>query len=224
MVRMYMHSPTNYYQTMKTTRILLSLVLMVWAIQALADSPLTSCDIHEAYPASPMVQQALKYKEMTPTIMNFLADKNRPIGERAAVVNALGWDIDSTPWSKIFCEYLCSKVKAKNENDMVKKLDPGTRAVYAYARAMSNYFNVDEAMAIAQSAVNDDKTHSFAINMLSALIAAQHYLDGDWGMVYTVVNNVRNDGSLNLDMKQEAIDIIWDYIKLYEEYSKNTPQ
>ena len=209
---------------MKTTRLLLSLVLMAWTLQALADSPLTSCNIHEAYPGSVMEQQALQYKEMTPTIMNFLADKNRPIAERAAVVNALGWDINSTAASKTFCEYLCTKTKTKNEKDMLKKLDPGTRAIYAYSRAMSNYFNVDEAMAIAQSAVDDDKTHSFTINMLHALIAAQHYLDGDWGMVYNVVNQVRQDGSLNLDMKQATIDIIWDYIKIYEQYARNAPQ
>lgn len=210
--------------TMKTTRILMSLILVMWGLTCLADSPLTSCDIHQAYADHPIVKQALEEQSMTPTILNFLADNNRPVTERAAVVSALGWSIDSTPYAKELCEYLCKKYKAKGENEFFKKLDAGTLVIYAYEKALSNYFQVDEAMEMAKQAVKKDKTHSFSINMIAALIAAQHYLDSDWAMVYNVVNDVVMDGSLNLDMKQEAFEIIWDYIKLYEKYAKNAPQ
>ena len=53
--------------------------------------------------------------------------------------------------------------------------------------------------------------------MISALIDAQIYLDSDWSMVYKVVADVLHDGSLHLDMRQEAIDNIMDYINLYNE-------
>lgn len=54
--------------------------------------------------------------------------------------------------------------------------------------------------------------------MVSALIDAQINLDGnDWSKVYTVVANVVKDKTLKRDMKQEAIDIIMEYIDLYKE-------
>jgi hypothetical protein len=48
------------------------------------------------------------------------------------------------------------------------------------------------------------------VALISALIDAQIYLDSDWGMIYKIVADVLHDGSLNLDMRQEAIDSIMD--------------
>ena len=39
-------------------------------------------------------------------------------------------------------------------------------------------------------------------------------------MVYKVVNDVTMDGSLQLDMRQAAIDKVMEYINLYKEYTK----
>ena len=53
---------------------------------------------------------------------------------------------------------------------------------------------------------------------IASLIDAQVYLDGDWGQVYNVVNDVLHDGSLHLDMRQEAIDSVMEYIGEYKNY------
>ena len=114
-------------------------------------------------------------------------------------------------------EYLMGRYKAKNESKLVKKLDAGTLAVYAYAKAMSNYFDVKDASELGHKAVKKNKKKSFSVAMASALIDAQVYLDSDWSMVYKVVADVLHDGSLHLDMRQEAIDNIMEYINLYNE-------
>jgi len=82
---------------------------------------------------------------------------------------------------------------------------------------MSNYFDVKAASELGHLAVKKDKDKSFSVAMISALIDAQIYLDSDWSMVYKVVADVLHDGSLHLDMRQEAIDNIMDYINLYNE-------
>lgn len=198
------------------------LLTLSWALMW-ADSPLTSTHFAESYNEHPMVQMALKLSDDSDTdipvsTLNFLADKKSPIDVRLAVINAIGWNFDGKTSGQQLYEYLTKRYKAKNADKLAKKLDAGTLAVYAYAVAMSDYFNVTEAQEMAHKAVKKDKAKSFSVAFISALIDAQVHLDGDWGQVYKVVNDVLHDGSLHLDMRQEAIDSVMEYIGEYKGY------
>ena len=184
-----------------------------------ADSPLTSTHFADAYSDHPMVQMAdqMMQNDIPTTLLNFLADKNSPVDVRLAVINKIGWNFDGTKVGAQLGEYLMGRYGAKSEKKLAKKLDAGTLAVYAYAKAMSNYFDVKAASELGHQAVKKNKNKSFSVALISALIDAQIYLDSDWGMIYKIVANVLHDGSLNLDMRQEAIDNIMDYINLYNE-------
>ena len=200
-------------------RLLTAIALMLAFTASWADSPLTSTHFAEAYSDHPMVQMAdqMMQNDISTTLLNFLADKNSPVDVRLAVVNKIGWNFDGTTVGAQLGEYLMGRYGAKNEAKLVKKLDAGTLAVYAYAKAMSNYFDVKAACELGHQAVKKNKNKSFSVAMISALIDAQVYLDSDWGMIYKVVADVLHDGSLHLDMRQEAIDNIMDYINLYNE-------
>lgn len=193
-------------------------VLVMWAA-CWADSPLTSTHFADAYSDHPMVQMAnrLQQNEIPTTLLNFLCDKNAPIDVRLAVVNKLGWNFDGTSGGAQLRRYLMGRHNVKTEARLVKKLDAKTLAVYAYAVAMSDYFNVKAACELGHKAVKKNKEKSFSVNLIAALIDVQDYMDSDWSMVYKVVADVLHDGSLHLDMRQEAIDNIMDYIKLYNE-------
>ena len=184
-----------------------------------ADSPLTSTHFADAYSDHPMVQMAdqMMQNDIPTTLLNFLADKNSPVDVRLAVINKIGWNFDGTTVGAQLGEYLMGRYGAKSEKKLAKKLDAGTLAVYAYAKAMSNYFDVTAASEMGHLAVKKNKGKSLSVALISALIDAQVYLDSDWGMIYKVVADVLHDGSLNLDMRQEAIDNIMDYINLYNE-------
>ena len=184
-----------------------------------ADSPLTSTHFADAYSDHPMVQMAdeMMQHDMPTTLLNFLANKNEPVDVRLAVINKIGWNFDGTTVGAQLGEYLMGRYGAKDEKKLVKKLDAGTLAVYAYAKAMSNYFDVKAASELGHQAVKKNKNKSFSVAMASALIDAQVYLDSDWGMVHKVVADVLHDGSLHLDMRQEAIDKIMEYINMYNE-------
>jgi len=185
---------------------------------AWADSPLTSTHFCAAYDEHPMVQMACEEMQydIPTTLLNFLADKHEPVDVRLAVVNKLGWNFDGTSVGTQLGEYLMGRYGVKTEKKLLKKIDAKTLAVYAYAKAMSNYFDVKAASELGHLAVKKDKDKSFSVAMISALIDAQIYLDSDWPMVHKVVADVLHDGSLHLDMRQEAIDNIMDYINLYE--------
>ena len=200
-------------------RLLTAIALMLAFTAGWADSPLTSTHFADAYSDHPMVQMAdeMMQHDMPTTLLNFLANKNEPVDVRLAVINKIGWNFDGTTMGAQLGEYLMGRYKAKDEKKLVKKLDAGTLAVYAYAKAMSNYFDVKAASELGHQAVKKNKNKSFSVAMASALIDAQVYLDSDWGMVYKVVADVLHDGSLHLDMRQEAIDKIMEYINMYNE-------
>ena len=205
-------------------RLFAALTLMVmWAAAIWADSPLTSTNFCQAYATHPMVQLAseLEPGDFIPTkLLDFLADKNSPIDERMAVINSIGWAFEGHDSYGQLGEYLMKRYKVKTIDKLVKKLDAKTLCVYAYAKAMSNYFEVSEAARLAHEAVNKNKDNSFTVAFIAALIDAQVYLDNDWCAVYNVVADVAHDGSLKLDMEQGAIDIVMEYIGLYKEYCK----
>ncbi len=200
-------------------RLLTAIALLLTFTVSWADSPLTSTHFADAYSDHEMVQMAneLMQNDIPTTLLNFLADKQQPVDVRLAVINKIGWNFDGTSVGEQLGQYLMGRYKAQNEKKLVKKLDAGTLAVYAYAKAMSNYFDVKAASELGHQAVKKNKNKSFSVAMASALIDAQIYLDSDWSMVYKVVADVLHDGSLHLDMRQEAIDNIMEYINLYNE-------
>lgn len=83
---------------------------------------------------------------------------------------------------------------------------------------MSNYSDVWKAKQLAEKAIEKNTGKSLTINLIASVIQAQYYLEDDWSRVYRVVANVVNDSSLKKDIKQEAIDDIWNYIKEYAKY------
>ena len=193
---------------------------MVAFTAAWADSPLTSTYFADAYNDHPMVQMASENMQgdLPTTLLNFLADEHAPVDVRLAVINKLGWNFDGTSVGSQLCQYLMGRYGVKKEDKIAKKLDARTLAVYAYAKSLSNYFDVKDASRLAHQAVKKNKDKSFSVALVSALIDAQIYLDSDWSKIYPVVANVLHDGSLHLDMRQEAIDGIMEYINLYQEY------
>ena len=82
---------------------------------------------------------------------------------------------------------------------------------------MDDYFHVDEAISIAQVAKKRSK-NSYCIHMICSLIEAQKALDSDWCNVYSIMDDVRKNESLNKDIKSEAVEIIFNYIDLYKDY------
>lgn len=194
--------------------------MLLACIASWADSPLTSTHFADAYSDHPMVQMATEEMQydLPTTLLNFLANKNEPVDVRLAVINKIGWNFDGTSVGAQLEQYLMGRYNVKTEKKLVKKLDAGTLAVYAYARAMSNYFDVTAASELGHLAVKKNKNKSFSVAMAAALIDAQEYLHNDWSKIYKVVADVLHDGSLHLDMRQEAIDNIMDYINLYTEY------
>ena len=198
------------------------MIVLLAFTAAWADSPLTSTYFAGAYEDHPMVQLIDEDLDgdIPSVVLEFLADKKSPVDVRLAVINKIGWVFAGSWIGGQLGDYLMDRYKANSKENLVNKLDAGTLAVYAYALAMSDYLEVDEAKELGHLAVKKNKGKSLSVALISALIDAQDYLhtENGWPKIYPALANVLNDGSLKPDMRQEAIDCIMEYINLYEKY------
>ena len=203
---------------MKAIKLMLSLVLALWGTTALADSPLTSTHFADVYADCPMVQMAIESDgNLNTTLLNFLADKKSPVDQRVAVINALGWDFDGKTTGDQLKQFLMTRFKAKNDKQLLKKLDAKTLVTLGYAMAMSNYFEVNDAITFTQAAVKKNGRKSFTVDFIAGLVKAQYFLDHDWSKIYPIFTDIMNDGRYKLDMRQGAIDAVMEYINLYKD-------
>jgi hypothetical protein len=198
---------------MKTNFIILLISGMLIGQNLFADSPLTSTDISNAYKDSKIVQLAATTDGvLNDELMNYLFDSKNPIELKIALINKLGWNFDGKSNSKVFYEYL-----KKNNLKDINEASADILICYAYLKALDNYFDVEEAIIFAQKAkLKNNK--SYTINIICAVIEAQKAMDTDWCEVYKLTNNVRLNGTLIKDMKEEALNSIFEYTDGYREY------
>ena len=201
---------------MKRKLLIILVIGLLFNQNLLAGSPLTSTNIHEAYKETAIIQLALKTEgKLTVALMNYLSDAKKPIELKIALINALGWDFNGKNNSTLFYEYL-------KENQNLKDINETSADIlicYAYLKALDNYFDVDDAIKLAQKA-KSKKKNSYTINIICALIEAQKAMGSDWCEVYNLTNNVRINDALQIDMKEDAIKIIFEYMDLYTDYCK----
>lgn len=206
---------------MRIKKYLLSLFIlgvMVFSmnpITAFADSPVTSTDFYRAYINVDVVESAREKGVLDEEIANYLHSSENPIDVKAAVINALGWSIDGKSNAK---DYVSLFYSDDIENLDLDSINGDELFCISYMMALDDYFNVDKALPLMEKAYEKENT-SFTVAMIRNTLNGQVDLfNGNWRMVWTNTKNVLDDKTLVKDMKQEAIDIIVDYLKLYEAF------
>ena len=94
----------------------LVLLATLWCPAARADSPLTSCDFHEAYADVPAVAHALE-AGLDDETMEALDDPAVPHDVRAAIVNALGWRVDDQAFARRYLGHIAA-THGKSEGEL----------------------------------------------------------------------------------------------------------
>lgn len=197
---------------------LIILIISLLSTQFLfADSPLTSTEISKAYKDSEIVQKATKAKGvLNDELMEYLSNDKNPIDLKIALINELGWDFYGQYNSLLFYMYL-----KKNGMKDINEASADILICYAYLMAMDDYFDVEKALSYAKKAkAKNDK--SYTIQIITALIEAQRIIRNKeaWCDIYNFTNDVRENKALTIDIKQEAIDIIFKYMDGYKKYCK----
>lgn len=196
--------------------LLFGVLLLLQPMALQADSPLTSTPFHEAYLDVRMVRYAQEKGKMDKKIARFLLKKKKSIAVKAAVINALGWDPDGQNNAEIFLPYLLQKRKISAENPDWSQLGAADLMCMGYLMAMDDYFDCEAAEKVLLTARERDPK-SFTVALVHSLVLAQVMFDSDWCMVWRVVAETVADGRLDREMNEFAVEIVMEYIGLYEE-------
>jgi hypothetical protein len=184
-----------------------------------ADSPITSTHFHKAYKDIPMVVKAAQSDGiLTKEMAAFLSSNKNPIDQKAALINALSWDIDGKDNSSLYFEFLAQKYYGSKIDSFTLEPFTGDEIFcLAYLRAMDDYFNVLAALDIFDIAWMANDT-SFTVSMIYAIVEAQDAMDYDWCEVWLLIEDVLLDDMLVMDMRKESVTIILDYLQPYEKH------
>lgn len=182
-------------------------------ITASADSPVTSTDFYKAYINVDIVKTAREKGVLDEEIANYLHSSENPIDIKAAVINAMGWKYEGKSNAK---DYVWLFYSDNIDNLDLDSINGDELFCISYMMALDDYFNVDRAVPVMEKAYEKENT-SFTVAMIRNMLKGQTDLhNGNWRMIWVNTKNVLNDETLVKDMRQEATDIIVEYMKLYE--------
>jgi len=201
---------------MKRIGVFIAFLFVLFSGFLYADSPITSTDFYTAYKDIEMVNKAAKLDVITPEIAEFLSSPKNPVDVKAAVINALSWDINGKNNAVLYLAYLEKKYNNDIDTLTLEPLTADEVFCLGYLLAMDDYFFVGEALDLLLIAWELNDT-SFTVSIILALVEAQEAMDYDWCEVWMLTEDVLLDESLKKDMRDEAITIIVDYMSLYKD-------
>lgn len=198
---------------MKRFHLVLALMAIVigWPPQARADSPLTSTNFWRAYRDVPEVVVAHDIERLNTRLACYLLSK-APIDRKAAVVNALSWNLHGHDNATLFREVLSQKYKTPPAT-VDARLTADECFCLAYLTALDDYLHPQRAATLAARA-RRGLPRSFTAAMVDALVQAQMALP-HFDRVWRAVQPVLDDRHLVMDMRPAARALIVDYLRLY---------
>ena len=200
-----------------------------------ADTPITSTDFHMAYSDINIIKEAKEKGVLTEQMAHYLLSDPSivSIDKKAALINALSWDFYGKNNARRFLSVIDSdyykgalSVGSVNWHNILQKisdeLSADTLLCLGYLMLMDDYFDPESAIPILEKAVEKNNRKSFTFMMVLALAKAQHIQKTSLNYnMYLVVKNVIENRSLEIDMRQNAINIIMQYMNLYKEYPRD---
>ncbi|QIZ73283.1 hypothetical protein [Oxynema aestuarii] len=196
---------------------------------ARADSPLTSTRFWQAYEDVEIVRHASEAK-LDDRVMAALSDPDVPHDVRAAIVNALGWQFETTYNARQYLEYVAERHDRPTSELAIADLTAEETFALGYLLAMDDYFTMKaiggegevmqtDALNLVEAAI-DKQPKSLSIFLVRSLVRAQEEMDRveRWCGVYQGVDTALKKYPFETDMRPEAVDIIMGYIEGYQDY------
>jgi len=179
------------------------------------DSPITSTPFSQAYLDVEMVEKAKEEGVMSLEIAEYLSSPSNPVDAKAAVINALSWDVEGKSNSELYLYYLALSYRTPIDDLDIDALNGDELFSLGYLTVMDDYFNPDEAIPLLEKA-NAKRKDSFTVSIVLALAKAQKAMESDWCEVWKLTDGVLGNKRLKQDLRPRAKKIIVDYMTLYK--------
>ncbi len=211
-----------------TSTIIISLLLSINPVKA--DSPLTSTDLTAGYERLPIIIKLQKTRAIDNQVLEFLLS-NASLDKKAAVINALGWNINGQKNGHLFIEALLKKKQIKSiEQLRLRDLTPEDKFVVGYLLAMDDYFKLSSLQPSSRQSVLATTPleflsqaafalpNNFTVHFVKSLVEAQLYFNNSWCAVYLSPLEVLQRFPANKrNLHPSAVAKSIDYINLYRE-------
>jgi hypothetical protein len=172
----------------------------------------------------PLVKEALSSKgKMSTEIIEYLSTDTNPLDVKLAIINAIGWEHNGMMISKMYFIAVMQKKKYKSDfggeySAFEWYATTDELICYSYMKALDNYFNVVDALEMAEAAVKKSPD-SYAVNMIYNLIKAQGLVLLEETCYATkTFNTLKTNPKLKMDMRVESQKYIFEYM---EDIGKN---
>lgn len=202
------------------SRFLLAALLGITALMPLpsrADSPLTSTDFHEAYLDIPQVRRATETHKLDDELADHLLSPGTSYDEAAAIINALGWNIDGQDNHLRLLRRLKATRPDRYEQFRRGKGSSRELFVVGYLWAMDNYFETRKAEFLLWQA-QKQSPEFFAIALVHALVVAQDQPVSQWCDIFRGPRETVTRYPNGLEMRRAAVSMVLDYT---DEYADN---
>jgi hypothetical protein len=186
--------------------------------RAYADSPLTSTPFSKAYYNIEIVKEASGRNTITADMAAYLADENNSIEVKAAIINALSWNIEGKNNAELYCQFIYGKTL--KEMDGIA-LSGDQQFCIGYLLAMDDiHFETAQSMEYLRMA-RSNMSDSLTVNIVTFLVETMNEVSYDWP---DQLNQILADTSLNQDLSEDAIKVITDYMLLGIDNPVNIPK
>jgi hypothetical protein len=192
----------------------LFLLCLLLLTQVWADSPLTSTTFWEAYQDVPEVAKANDLRRLNSELGRFLLS-SAPLDQKAALINALSWNVELQQNAPLFQEQLAQKYKC-SESEVGAKLSPSEAFCMGYLVALDDYNHPNGSLSYLKKA-RKAYPASYTVAVVESLVVAQMNFK-DFKKMWVITNQVFQNKELKADMRPKGRKIIYDYMKLYEKY------
>jgi hypothetical protein len=180
-----------------------------------SDSPLTSTPFYKAYSEINIIKEARVKGTLNLEMAEYLSSGSVSLDLKAALINALSWDIDGKNNSDLYKYYLGLKYRVTLEDIQISQLLSYEIFSLAYLMAMDNYFYVKDSLSLLELAM-DGLDNSISANLVYSLVKTQGMMQNqNWSEIWPMFDELINDESLIVDIRPGAISIILDYMILY---------
>jgi len=135
----------------------LFLIVFIFSVTSFlfSDSPLTSTPFYKAYSEINIIKEARVKGTLNLEMAEYLSSGSVSLDLKAALINALSWDIDGKNNSELYKYYLGLKYGVSVVDIQVSRLLPHEVFSLGYLQAMDNYFNVTDSLNLLELAMED---------------------------------------------------------------------
>ena len=180
-----------------------------------SDSPLTSTPFYKAYSDINIIKEARVKGTLNLEMAEYLSSGSVSLDLKAALINALSWDIDGKNNSDLYKYYLGLKYGVSVEDIQFSQLLSYEIFCLGYIQALDNYFHVQDSLRLLELAMEDLDT-MLSANLVYSLVKTQGMMQNqNWSNIWPMFDGLINDESLIVDIRPEAVSIILDYMVLY---------